>query len=360
MKTMRTLLTLFSLLIGLTAIANDSKGKPENSKKKTYNETFSVGTNDLLRTDNRYGNTTITHWNRNEVNIRVEIEAKGRTPEVTQEILDRINITLKKEGNTISAFTEMEPYKTSGLFGSSNRNERFTIHYFIQMPAQLAINLSQKYGDIILPEKNEGESDITVKYGNLKAGSFTRPLDLEAKYSNVTVKNLTQAEMDLGYCGKVEIGNAEQMEIDSKYSNMEIAICKQINIENKYGNIDISEMERGTIDSKYGNIDITTVKTELAIEDLSYGNLSIAQLDANFASIYISARYGNATINIPKEASFKVTAEGMKYGSHSVKGFNNVDNGKSNDEIYYKINNGTKGSIHFDGNGYSNLKVRAL
>lgn len=53
---------------------------------------------DLLTTDNRYGNTTITHWNKNEVSIRVEIEAKAESDDAAQATLDRVQVEIKKSG----------------------------------------------------------------------------------------------------------------------------------------------------------------------------------------------------------------------------------------------------------------------
>ena len=68
----RSLLLLAVLLIASTAISWGAK--PESIKKKEISKSFDVSLSDLLMTDNRYGNTTITHWNKNEVAIRVEIK----------------------------------------------------------------------------------------------------------------------------------------------------------------------------------------------------------------------------------------------------------------------------------------------
>lgn len=361
MKTKQLLNVRAIVFLAILLIANTAAGwsaKPESVKKKEISKSFDVSLSDLLMTDNRYGNTTITHWNKKEVSIRVEIEAKANSAETAQAIIDRIQIELKKTGNTVSAVTSL---KSQNKSWSNGDNQRFTINYFISMPSKLAINLSQKYGNINLPEKNEGKSTIEVKYGNLNAGSFTQTLNLEVKYGNVDINDVTKANIDLGYCGNTLIGNADQLNIDSKYSGMEVRSCKQINLENKYGNVRIKNLDKGHMEIKYSEVTIDNVTMELKVEELAYSTLNIKELSADFNNINIDARYGNLNINVPTNASFKISAENLKYGNHSVKGLN-VTNSSTENKVnhYYQINGGGKGHIYFDGNSYSNINVRGL
>lgn len=350
----RSLLLLAVLLIASTALG--WAAKPESIKKKEISRSFNVSLSDLLQTDNRYGNTTITHWNKNEVSIRVEIEAKAESTEAAQATIDRVQIDIKKTGSIVSAVTSLKQQNWNG-----NRNERFTINYFISIPSKLAINLTQKYGNINLPDKNEGKSTIQVKYGNLNAGSFTEPLNLEAKYGNVDINNVTKANLDLGYCGNVSVGDAEQMNADNKYSNMNIKKCGQINLENKYGNIKIESLDKGYMEIKYSEAMIGSVKDELNVDELAYSTLTIKELSANFKQVNVDARYGNLNISVPAKASFKIAAENMKYANRHVSGFN-ITNSSTEDKVnhYYEINGGNKGRINFDGNNYSNINVKAL
>lgn len=352
----RPLALLAMLLFVSTAIG--WAAKPESVKKKEISKSFDVSLSDLLMTDNRYGNTTITHWNKNEVEIRVVIEAKAEKEEYAQELIDRVKIDITKNGNTVSAITSL---KQQNWNGNGNRNQRFTINYFISMPSKLAINLTQKYGNINLPNNNEGKSTIQVKYGNLNAGSFTQPLNLESKYGNVDIANVVKANLDLGYCGNVTIGNAETLNADNKYSNMTVRNCKQINLENKYGNIKIESLNKGYMEIKYSQATIGTVNEELNIDELAYSTLTIKELSANFKQLNVDARYGNLNVKVPSNASFKIAAENMKYGNRHVKGFNITDT-RTEDKVnhYYEINGGNKGRIYFDGNNYSNIDVSPL
>lgn len=345
----RSLILLAMMLIVSTAFG--WAAKPESIKKKEINKSFNVSLSDKLLTDNRYGSTTITHWNKNEVAIRVEIEARANNDKNAQATLDRIQIELNKTGNIVSAVTSV----------GQQRNQRFTINYFISMPSRLTIDLTQKYGNIFLPEKNEGRSMIQVKYGNLNAGSFTQPLDLEVKYGNVDIADVDKADMDFGYCGNASIGNANQLNVVSKYSTMSIKKCVQIELENRYGNVKLKSLNRGYMDIKYSEASIGFVGEEVSVDELAYSTLTIGELSANFKRLDVDARYGNLNVSILPSASFKLSAENMKESNCNVSGFKNISSRREEQKHHsYEINGGNKGRIYFNGNNYSNISVSAL
>lgn len=345
------LVTLLLLVSSLSAF-----GKPqENTKKKQVNQWYNVSQSDKLQVDNRFGNITITHWNKNEVAIRVEIECKASSERRAQENLDRIHIETKKEGGIVSAITTIKEKN-----GNSN-NESMTINYYIQIPAKLAAELTQKYGNINLPNDNNGKTDIHVKYGNLNAGNFIANVLIEAKYGNIEVGNLLNAQLDLGYVGNANIKNGKELTIDSKYSNLKINTIENLNMEMKYGNVTIENANRISMGLKYSDAKIGSLKQSLNVGELSYSNLRIDDLSASFEKVSVESRYGTLEVRLPAKSSFKVIADDLKYGSCSVNGFN-VTRENINDEeksYMYEINGGSQRTIHFQGNKYGNIKVRA-
>ena len=237
-----------------------------------------------------------------------------------------------------------------------------TISYYIQIPSKLAADLTQKYGNINLPNDNNGKTDIHLKYGNLNAGNFISNLAIEAQYGNVEVGNIQNAQLDLSYVGKASIKNGKDLNIDSKYSNVNISTTDQLNIDLKYGNFTIENISKINAEMKYSDGKIGSLKQSLSVGELSYSNLTINELSSSFDKVNVEAHYGNLNIRIPAKSSFKITAEDMKYGNCDVNGFNvtkkNIDN---EDKSYtYEINGGGQRSIYFEGNKYGNLKVKAF
>ncbi len=342
-------------ICGAIAFANPN-GKPlEAVKTKSVNKTFSVNNDDELAIENRYGEITITHWNRNEVAIKVEIETRAANEQLAQSALDRLSIETHQEGNKVSAITQ---------FAKSNRtntaNISYQIRYFVQMPARLKAQLNQKYGNINLPDKENHEMAIEVKYGNLKAGDFVGKLALEAKYSNVTLGNLKNASMELGYAGDVKIGDADQLRIEVKYSQIEMRKVKALQMENKYSNFTLEEADELRFDMKYGGGTINRLTGSLIASEFDYSNLKVKEMGKAFKEVRINARYSNVKLSIPASASFKVDADGLKYGSCKLSGFKVSEDEIGQDTHRCTVNGGKQGLIRFNGNGYSNLKINSL
>jgi hypothetical protein len=268
-------------------------------------------------------------------------------------------IELKQSGNTVYGLTSL---KSHSGWNNSGGNNRINIDYFISMPATFAANLSQKYGGINLPEKNEGECVIEVKYGSIAAGSFTAPLRIDAGYSNVKLEDVKSLHLDASYCGSVSINNGEAMTIDCKYSNLHIGNVSQLSIDKKYGNLQVQQVDKMSIDVKYSECAVERIKDELN-SSLSYSTLTVKELSPGFRRVRTEARYGNLNLSISPKASFKVDARNIKYGSIEVQGFNithtNVENKV---DYYYQINGASdsNAAISFDGNSYSNIRIKAL
>ncbi|WP_099463646.1 MULTISPECIES: DUF4097 family beta strand repeat-containing protein [Parabacteroides] len=349
------LVAMLMLLCSLPALAKDQG----YTKRKEINKSFNVSMNDLLQVDNRYGNITIAYWGKKEVAFRIVIESKSSNESRAQTELDRVNIDLQKSGNTVSAITSLA--KSSGNWNWGNgENNSLNIHYYINIPNGLAIDLTQKYGNIDLPASNDGKCDLHVKYGNLKAGNFKAGLTVEAKYSNVTIGNVNNAELEVGYAGNVSIGNAKELNIDSKYSNLTLQDVKKLSLEKKYGNLKAGTIESVSLEMKYSEGTIQAITSQLIVDELSYGSLTVKELSPNFREVNVNARYGNLNLNIPAKAAFKVSADNMKYGNYSIKGFNITSSEKEDKRTYRsEINNGGNRTIYFNGNGYSNLKINA-
>ena len=290
-----------------------------------------------MQVDNRYGNITVTHWSKSEVSIRVVIEAKARNDEKAQAIIDRVNIRMEKMGNTVSAVTSLRSQN-----GNGGSNESFTINYYVNMPSELTCDLTQKYGNIIMPANN--------------------------------ISDVDNATLDLAYCGKSSIRNGSQLNIDSKYSNLSLGNVRKMNTEAKYGDIHIDRLDNGYMELKYGNCKIDELKQGITVDELSYSTLTIKDLASNFDKVNVDARYGNLNIYIDVNASFRVVANNMKYGNCKVQGgfsiqrrnqdensvgFDSRDDQRNKNNYTLDVNNGKNGRINFEGNSYSNIKVMA-
>ena len=243
---------------------------------------------------------------------QVITQEKARSEERAQENLDRIQIETKKIGGIVSAVTTIKKEMNS----NSNNESNFTANAMI-----------------------------------------------EAKYGNIEVGNLQDAQLDLGYVGTAKIRNAKDLTIDSKYSNLDIQDIQSLRMEIKYGNLTIESVSRLDMEIKYSDAKIGTLKDALNVSSLSYSNLKIRNLSPSFSKVNVESHYGNLEVALPAKTSFRIVAENMKYSSCDVNGFNitrkHFDDEDRDKNYTYEINGGKQPTIHFEGNRYGNLKVKA-
>ena len=323
----------------------------EITRKKEYSQSFAARPDNNLFLSSKYGNITITHWKKDEVAFRVVVESKARNEQQAQRILERVQIILKKEDKTIMGLTEV-----CSITEFNNAN--FSINYYISMPSWMTTNIEQKYGNIQMPELNKGLCSIEIKYGNLEAGNFTQPLQLNAKYSNVTLGYLAGGNLDLAYSGSASVDGADELTIDRKYSNHQVNKIGDLTIKNKYGQLRIKEVNTLNASIKYSEVKIDYLERKLDCESLDYSNIDITKADAKFDYIAVDSQYGNLYVGLPASASFKVKADDIAYGDCDVsRRFKDTHREKHDDSDYYEINNGRNGRIEFDGGGYGKLVI---
>ncbi len=318
----------------------------QTPRTKEYVKTFQVGPDDRVYADNKYGNITVTHWDKQEVSVKVVVTAKARTEERIKALLEHPQIRIEKQNGRIEAVTSFR----SGNF-STKSGESFSIDYQIQMPAKQTCELNQKYGDIKMPAQNPGKCHLNVQYGNVQGGDFTGNCLLDIKYGNANIKNCSN------------------LEVDGKYSNFTLGAIARLDLRLDYGNLQMEELENGSVELAYSKCTIEKVNQSLSIPKLGYTTMNIRELKSDFKKVDADARYSNLNIKIDKAASFSVDASNLRYGNCSIKGFDTVrrqSDTESGDfdsrsekinDYRLKVNQGKHGQILFDGNSYSNIKV---
>lgn len=347
------------LLVALLFCCHLGYGKVLEAKEtKEINKTFRWSPASEVEISNKYGEITITHWAKSEVAMRIVIEAKARNQELAKETLDRISVDFSDAAGSISAQTQIAPEK-KGWGVNFGGDVQFNIRYYVSLPAEAICDLEQKYGNILMLERHTGNCTIEAKYGNIELGDLGGLLSLTSKYGNVKMGNFTRAELDLGYSGNVRVGSGEALDIEAKYSNIWVKDVKWIDMDIKYGQLEAGNISHIELDSKYSNITLEELQESFVASELDYGKLIIQQVGKDFLDIDIEARYSTVELNIPASSSFSLDAEGFRYASCKIRGFNNMNNFEQDeDRTSCTVNGGKKGKISFEGNGYSNLIIK--
>ena len=321
--------------------------------KKEITRSFSVGKADMLDIDNRFGNITIEHWNRNEVKVQILIESKANSRKTAQENLNKVSIDMGKEDNRVFAVTSIN-------LQNQNEEVRVNVHYILVIPSYLQLDLKQQFGNITLPDGHKGNSSLQIKFGNLTAGDIDAPVSVRSEFSNVTLGNTGSVSLNARHSANISFEDVQILEADLQFSNLKAGKVESLRLDEKHSDASLKSISEGEIDAQHSKVKIGCVETGLFVNTLSHSNLEIKELARNFRSLNIHANFGGVSICMNPQISFSLSAS-TSFGKIEVEsGFKqrNRDYIEKNNKqsLTADINNGGS-RIEFEGN-FSTISIK--
>lgn len=282
---------------------------------KSYNQSFETNANTKLVVDNKYGNVDINDWEQKKIEINVLVRVDNVSKEQAQKILDLVNVEIGKDGDKITARTDIDD-KMSRM---RSDNQKLEINYTVNMPASTELDLSNKYGSVFVSTLT-GHFVINVKYGGLTAEKLLRgdekPLsEVNLGYSNANIEEAGWLKSEIKY-SKIESEKIKALVLYSKYSHVFIDEVSSIVTDSKYDEFKLGTISNFVINTEYSNIKIQQLDKKLEC-NTKYTNCKIDNIPAGFESINIDNKYGGYKIGIDPGASYRL--EG--YASYAKIGY---------------------------------------
>ena len=150
---------LFAIFVLLFVIKVTISFAEEASK--SVERTFNINNNSEIEIQNKFGNIVINRWDKDVVDLKVKIEAKGKNETKTQKILDAIEIDISDRISSGSLKFETE-------IDDINGNSSFSVHYEVTMPNTNPLKLNNSFGSVYIGSY-KGNLDVEVKYGQFQA-----------------------------------------------------------------------------------------------------------------------------------------------------------------------------------------------
>ncbi|MCP2042430.1 hypothetical protein [Pontibacter sp. HSC-36F09] len=282
----------------------------KSEKRKTFDKTYKVGKSDVLNIDNKFGNVHVNTWNRSEIQVKVDIISRANSEQVAQEMLNKINVTDNRSGNTIVVKTEM------GSMNSKSGHQSFEINYTVNMPADNNLVVKNSFGNVYLPDM-KGKVDLHVRYGAFKAGNLTNSSNsIKASFCN-------SSSNTIGFLNK---GNVELA-----YSTLSLGKTNGVHGSSKFS------------DFKIGNL------SEALEMDVKYGTFRVDNVQKNFKSINVNGGFTPIQLNFESDSAFdfdvNVQFADFKVDRNLVK-FTSLEKGHTSAEYKGKYGNASsKGTL---------------
>ena len=234
----------------------------------------------------------------------------------------------------------------------------------------------------------EGDLNLNLKYSKARLGSFQDGdfdlyeskiytgsglnLKVDSKYSHLESKSLAGLDMesyedDVSFGdipGIVKIsskysdfimGDAKDLELNLYETDINMKKARSMNIDSKYSKIEMTEVEKIEVLKSYEDKIIGTQVSDFIAMDSKYGKFSFNQLSGicklgayetsleidvvapSFTELWVDSKYDHVSFPIPTSVSYTMDVE-MKYGKieYSKNSFSQINHTTKNDQIMIK------------------------
>lgn len=312
---------LWMLVLPIVMVADVS---PTEKFTKQLKRDFGTTANGELQITNKYGLVEIKTWEKNRVKIDVLITVNAQNEEHAQSVFDRINIIFKNTASFVMAETIINSQKNKSWWsGFGDNKDEFSIDYRIYMPPTNALNLSNKYGDVIAQEI-KGNSQIVLKYCDYDFAGLNNS-SIELAYSDGAIASVNNADLTIKY-SEVQMETANELKVQSKYSTLKADKVNYLDCQTSYDTYIIGVVDNFRNVGKFDDIKINTANivhmssgyTDLWVDQLneyldintSYGDVEINQLSESFSEVLLIGKYTDFEIRVAPGTKYKLDADG--------------------------------------------------
>ena len=339
---MRKLAYKLLLLATVFILCNQSiaKGRDDVERSKRIEKSYTVGTQHLLDITNKFGRVHVNTWNKSQVEVKIEVIARGRNEERAQIILDQIDVSIIDSGNLLKFVTELK-----GNMNNKN-SETFEINYLVNMPSMNALNLKNSFGETYLADF-AGNLDLDVSYGELKADRLTGTSNVKISFGDGEIDLMKSGDLTINY-SDVEIEELGNVKLEQGYSDVSIERANSLNLNSKYGDLSIGELVSVVGYVGFSEFSLDKLYSSMELETAYSGGFKVSEVSKDFKKILLKGKFGTFKIGIEKGSNATFEAD-LKFCDLNYSGieldFSYKVKEDFKSEYKGKIGNGSGGKI---------------
>ena len=335
MKNLTRISTIMALLL-LFVISSVSA----QELSKSYHESYNVSASAKVQLENKYGTINVDTWDKNQVQIDIEIRVDAKNEKESQKILDKINVKISGNENLVKAVTTFD-----GKFNCNNCE--IDIEFEVKVPSNNSLVLRNDFGNAYV-DGRQGPNDLKVEYGKLETGELNgKENTIVVKFGNADVAAVKSANMNLEYSG-LELGSAGYLDLYSRFNSIEIGEVSELILDSQYDAIEIASGNDLKIKSGFSDVQINEVFDRLELVS-SYGGVEVNRVAGGFSLLDISSEFGGVEIDISSSASYSLQASAS---------FGDIDFPESRADIHKQVEKDFESEIEaFIGDDKSSKSV---
>jgi hypothetical protein len=194
-------------------------------KKRTISKSYNVGPEDKLSIENSFGNVVVTTWDKNEIQVEVEIGVRAPSEEKAQQMMNLIDVRDNQNGHDINFKTNIGHMSGKDNWNKNENTRKFYIDYKVVMPSKNPLRIENSFGKINIPNF-EGSTSLTSKFGELTTGKLPSAAMIHVEFGKADIGWLNNADVVFKFNGNSQVaGISGNSKVDVQFcSNVEITI----------------------------------------------------------------------------------------------------------------------------------------
>lgn len=312
---MKRLAFNLSIILALSVFSGEllAKKRGDIEKKKKIEKTYKVSGQQALDITNKFGKVHINTWDKNQIEVTVEIVARGDTDQRAMKILDRIDVDISESSSRISFQTVLKGNM------NNNNDESFEINYEVNMPKSNPLWLNNSFGDTYLGDFS-GELDMEVSYGGLQAGKLTGTSNVEVSFGDGNIDRLDKGDLTVKY-SDVDVEILGDVNLELGYSDVSIEKGNILEVECKYGDFNLGEVSEISGEVGFSGFRIEKLFKSIDMEAAYSGGFRIEEVAKDFEKINLKGKFGAFRIGLSEGTNGSFEAR-LKFCELNYSGIN--------------------------------------
>lgn len=269
----------------------------ENSR--SVREAYRIGKNSEVQVINKYGDIHLVPWEKDSVVFEIDVKVTSNKQAKADKIFDYIDFDFKETNYYVIAKTVFKGQNTiwsemadvaSTIF-SSGTNTR--IDYTVYFPAGNDVKVENKFGNIYTTD-HKGKVDFNLSNGDMKAHSFSGPTRLKIEFGNVSIDEISQATITLGYA-ELNLDKAGEITFETRSSKLYLNTCEILHLESKRDRYYIKSAGELTGETFFTYLSVDKVIAKINLKT-NYGDLKVLDISDTFLRMDFNSQYTDITL----------------------------------------------------------------
>jgi hypothetical protein len=274
---------------------------------------FLIGDNMTVDISNKYGKIQIIPWEKDSVKFSIDMRIRARDRQKLEKLKQSVDFEFTTGQYYVLARTAFGD-KSSDVFkdivdiaGSYlSSSNSVTINYTVRVPAQVALKIENKFGDVFLDDL-KGSLNLILSYGNLKANRLEGRSDIKITSGDGDIGYLHDGLLFISY-GNLHVVEATRLTAQTRSSNVTLDKTDYLKLDSRRDKLYLHDTRSLSGAGYFSDIHMATLREDLNFSG-RYGDLTIVNVLRTFTQIHLTSEFTDLflTFERPLACSFDLT-----------------------------------------------------